>query len=232
MPVPGDEQQPVGARRPRGRVERRVEVAHLARVDVGVAGQLQGWRGSQGSWRPLAARTQPGRPRAPHPARSPGRSPRRARRRARCPCGAASRPARCGRRRRTPARGPAAQVLAGRRRRTAPGRPRRRPRRRRGSVPACRTYAWARSATSVEAGDRVAGARGARVVVRGDDHGDRRVVAPAQRRSSARVPVAAACSRPPSGVFSRARTTWVSGSPKRALNSITRRPARGDREPA
>ena len=39
--------------------------------------------------------------------------------------------------------------------------------------------------------------------------------------------MAAASSSAPSGVRSRASTTWVSGSPKRALNSTTRRPARG-----
>ena len=38
------------------------------------------------------------------------------------------------------------------------------------------------------------------------------------------VPVAAACRRPANGVSSNARTTCVSGSPKRALNSTTRTP--------
>ena len=37
--------------------------------------------------------------------------------------------------------------------------------------------------------------------------------------------MAAACSRPASGVSSSASTTWVSGSPNRALNSTTRGPA-------
>ena len=38
------------------------------------------------------------------------------------------------------------------------------------------------------------------------------------------VPVAAANSRVDSGVVRRGRTTWVSGSPNRALNSMTRTP--------
>ena len=46
------------------------------------------------------------------------------------------------------------------------------------------------------------------------------------------APVAAANSRPLSGVSSRGSTTCVSGSPKRALNSMTRMPCVGHDEPA
>ena len=48
----------------------------------------------------------------------------------------------------------------------------------------------------------------------------------------ASVPVAAALSRPASGVCSSASTTCVSGSPKRALNSTTRVPLHVSASPA
>ena len=62
--------------------------------------------------------------------------------------------------------------------------------------------------------------------------------APGRQRSvaalpvPARSPVAAACSSPASGVSSRSRITWVSGSPNRALNSMTRIPAAVRARPA
>ena len=74
--------------------------------------------------------------------------------------------------------------------------------------------------------------RGAPDSRRGDHHRHRRT-RPASAAAGARraSPVAAACSRPASGVSSSASTTCVSGSPKRALNSITFGPAGGERQP-
>ena len=61
-------------------------------------------------------------------------------------------------------------------------------------------------------------------------HGDRGTAAPARRATAARVPSARRASSPPSGESSSASSGWVSGSPKRALNSTTRGPRDGERE--
>ncbi|KXC04894.1 hypothetical protein MhomT_14020 [Microbacterium hominis] len=50
--------------------------------------------------------------------------------------------------------------------------------------------------------------------------------------SSSSVPDAAAISSRESGLVRRARTTWVSGSPKRALNSMTLMPSAVRMSPA
>ena len=86
----------------------------------------------------------------------------------------------------------------------------------------------------------VAGARPPRVASRRQD--DRRRLAPGsvgqppRRRRSARAapresPRAAASSSGPSAPPSRGRIAWVSGSPKRALNSSRTRPVRGQHQP-
>ena len=128
---------------------------------------------------------------------------------------------------------PLVRGLRGRRR----GRRRCRPRRRtrppldttapssRRRVPACRTPG--RSAPV----SRSAGARRLRVARRGDHDGHRGAVAPAQRRvrrRACRSRRRAAGRRAASPAA--ASTTWVSGSPNRALNSTTRSAARGERE--
>ena len=113
MPVAGHEQQLVVAGRA-GAVQRRVEVADLARVDVRVAGQRQRRRRDlRGHGDIFAARAPPRRSEPLSRRARPGRSPRRARRRARCRCGGGRRRARSGRPRRRRARAP--------RRRSAPG---------------------------------------------------------------------------------------------------------------
>ena len=87
-------------------------------------------------------------------------------------------------------------------------------------------------AGAVGTGDHVTGTGGLRVAGRRDDHRHRRTRrASAAAAAAASVPVAAARSSPASGVSSRASTTCVSGSPKRALNSITFGPAAGERQP-
>ena len=76
----------------------------------------------------------------------------------------------------------------------------------------------------VETGDRVSRAgRGGVTVGRDNDH-DRLVVRPAQPPELAEPPVAAAWSSCAKGVSSRASDACPSGSPKRALNSMTLSP--------
>ena len=76
------------------------------------------------------------------------------------------------------------------------------------------------------ADDDVARARALRVAGAGHDDGDRRPVGEGRSRERRdRSPRAAACSSTPSGDSSSASTGWMSGSPKRTLNSMTFGPA-------
>ena len=79
------------------------------------------------------------------------------------------------------------------------------------------------------AGEDSAGRGGLGVPGGGQHDGDRRARVPLERRRPrARRPAGRGVEqRRPSGVRSSARTTWVSGSPNRALNSTTRSPRRG-----
>ena len=151
-----------------------------------------------------------------------GRAARR-RRPARCRCGAGRRRTRRGARRCTPRRG------------------RRRGRRPVATTARTRPPAVTRSPSGecgagvddvdaldrlgvVEAADGVAGRGGLGVAAAGDHDGDGGARLPGGRATSASVPVAAASRSCASEESSSASSAWVSGSPKRALNSTTRVP--------
>ena len=96
--------------------------------------------------------------------------------------------------------------------------------------PACMTYAVATSAV-VDPRDGVPGARGAgSSCARPGPRSPRadRTTAGPRRCPGPRSPRHGAGRR--EACRGQASTTWVSGSPKRALNSMTRRPARGGRQ--
>ena len=182
-----------------------------------------------------AASPRPEGPVGPQPSQAeggPGRGPRSAdsmrprRRPARCRCASARRPAAP----RPPARRRSAGRRRGRRRAaitastrppaetTAPSAA--------SAVPACSTP----SPSAPVIGSPVRGALGVARARR-----PRR--SPRRRRASAAAGARPACrsrrraAARPAASPAAASTTWVSGSPKRALNSTTRTPARGQRQP-